>query len=101
MTAGGMTRKWNRDTGDACQKDSGGPLVTRLFERPGSGGKRGAKAVTVTENDGPEQGEWQFGWTQIGVVSFGIQCGQSFYPGVYTNVAFYHDFIHSFIRNDF
>ena len=59
-----------RDGGrDSCRGDSGGPLVAR---------------------GGPA------GWQQVGIVSYGVaQCGKPGYPGVYTRVASYIDWIKS------
>ncbi|EZA53249.1 trypsin-1 [Ooceraea biroi] len=51
---------------DACQGDSGGPLLHQL-----SNGR----------------------WVNIGIVSWGIRCGEPGYPGVYTRVSSYLDWI--------
>ncbi len=50
---------------DSCQGDSGGPLVLQ------------------TDNE----------WVQLGIVSFGEGCGLKGYPGVYTSIAAYKDWI--------
>ncbi|XP_067436417.1 uncharacterized protein [Thunnus thynnus] len=50
---------------DACQGDSGGPLVTK--------------------NDAV--------WVQSGIVSFGEGCGKAKFPGVYTRVSQYQEWI--------
>uniref|UniRef100_A0AAY4CGD0 Peptidase S1 domain-containing protein n=2 Tax=Denticeps clupeoides TaxID=299321 RepID=A0AAY4CGD0_9TELE len=57
---------------DSCQGDSGGPMVN---------------------HNGTQ-------WIQVGVVSFGIGCGLSEYPGIYTKVANYQSWILSYTASD-
>ncbi|XP_073713587.1 trypsin [Misgurnus anguillicaudatus] len=57
---------------DSCQGDSGGPLVVR----------------TGTQ------------WIQSGIVSFGQGCAEPGFPGVYTKVSNYQDWILSYISSD-
>mgnify|MGYP000029452621 CR=1 FL=1 len=59
---------------DSCQGDSGGPLV--------------APADNA------------LGWVQVGVVSWGISCGQKGLPGVYTRVAEYYDWVKETLANE-
>ncbi|KAH8369099.1 hypothetical protein KR009_000928 [Drosophila setifemur] len=56
---------------DSCDGDSGGPLMRRGFDQA---------------------------WYQEGVVSFGFRCGLEGWPGVYTRVADYMDWIQETIR---
>ncbi|XP_039513569.1 uncharacterized protein LOC120468973 [Pimephales promelas] len=57
---------------DSCQGDSGGPMVSRQSSV----------------------------WVQSGVVSFGIGCARPEYPGVYTRVSRYQEWISSFMCSD-
>ncbi|CAK6448610.1 unnamed protein product [Pipistrellus nathusii] len=50
---------------DSCPGDSGGPLVC----------------------------EFNNTWVQVGIVSWGIGCGRKGYPGVYTEVSVYRDWV--------
>ncbi|XP_053661246.1 CLIP domain-containing serine protease B8-like [Anopheles marshallii] len=56
---------------DSCSGDSGGPLMVRRFY-----------------------------WIQEGVISFGNQCALEGWPGVYTRVSAYLDWIRQNIRHD-
>ncbi|CAF2745169.1 unnamed protein product [Rotaria sp. Silwood2] len=57
---------------DSCQGDSGGPI----FQWTG-----------------------QY-WEQVGIVSHGNGCAQPGYPGVYTRLSFYYDWINDILKND-
>ncbi|XP_017053007.1 serine protease 7 [Drosophila ficusphila] len=56
---------------DSCDGDSGGPLMRRAYDQA---------------------------WFQEGVVSFGNRCGLEGWPGVYTRVSDYMDWIQETIR---
>ncbi|XP_031201288.1 serine protease 44 isoform X1 [Mastomys coucha] len=56
---------YNMRGGDACQGDSGGPMVCEFNET----------------------------WVQVGIVSWGLGCGRIGFPGVYTEVSYYRDWI--------
>lgn len=56
---------------DACQGDSGGPLMMQMEAR----------------------------WVQLGIVSFGNKCGEPGYPGVYTRITEYLDWIRQNTKN--
>ncbi|XP_066206435.1 serine protease 44-like [Saccopteryx leptura] len=56
---------YNAQGKDSCKGDSGGPLVCELNDT----------------------------WVQVGIVSWGIGCGRKGYPGIYTEVSFYKDWV--------
>ena len=61
---------YHRGGRDSCEGDSGGPLVDE------STGK------------------------VVGIVSFGLGCGRPMYPGIYTQVSFYIDWIERMMRRN-
>ena len=60
---------------DSCQGDSGGPLLLPLAAN---------RTAPVSEQ-----------WVQVGVVSWGIGCARSWFPGVYVRTAPFADWIAS------
>lgn len=68
---GGITKRMmcaSRKGRDSCQGDSGGPLLIQKFENK----------------------EMQM---QVGIVSWGLNCGSTLFPGVYTRISEVRDFI--------
>jgi len=57
---------------DSCQGDSGGPIHQWLNDH----------------------------WEQVGIVSYGTGCAEPNNTGVYTRLAFYHDWIHDMIEQN-
>ncbi|XP_022080373.1 uncharacterized protein LOC110973682 [Acanthaster planci] len=55
---------------DSCQGDSGGPMVSN-----------------------PVEGSFQNRWFQTGIVSWGYGCAQPEYPGVYTRVSAFQEWL--------
>ncbi len=79
--AGGDIRPTNvcardlNDKVDSCQGDSGGPMV---------------------RNEAGEDGKLR--WYLVGVVSYGFKCAVPGWPGVYTRVSEYDQWIREVIR---
>ncbi|XP_049524699.1 proclotting enzyme-like isoform X5 [Dermacentor silvarum] len=61
-----------RREGDACQGDSGGPLMVQSRSKQ---------------------------WTLIGVISWGIKCGEPGVPGIYTRISHFLDYIYEHAVN--
>ena len=60
---------------DSCFGDSGGPLI-------------------VADKDNAK------GYTQVGIVSWGPQCGNPLFPGVYTRVSSFSDWIEKNVKGN-
>lgn len=45
------------------------------------------------DSGGPMVCEFNKTWVQVGIVSWGLGCGRIGYPGIYTEVSYYRDWI--------
>merc|ERR1719469_849331 len=72
------------DQVDACQGDSGGPFVCPLADNYLHPGIK--KLNEIFKKDRPNDRARKM--VQVGIVSFGVQCGQDM-PGVYTKVSMF------------
>ena len=68
---------------DSCQGDSGGPLIC---------------PQVISSINRPEKKEVH--WILQGIVSWGHDCALPFYPGVYTRVTTFVDWIHQTIKDN-
>lgn len=68
-----------RENKDACQGDSGGPLMAPT----------GTDGFNLAGAD----------WFQIGIVSFGYRCAEPGFPGVYTRLTEFTDWIEQEVRH--
>lgn len=50
------------------------------------------------DSGGPLVCDFNSTWVQVGIVSWGIGCGRRGYPGVYTEVSFYKDWLIDHVR---
>uniref|UniRef100_A0A452SLL0 Peptidase S1 domain-containing protein n=1 Tax=Ursus americanus TaxID=9643 RepID=A0A452SLL0_URSAM len=56
-------------------------------------GYQDGKSLCKGDSGGPLVCELNATWVQVGIVSWGIGCGRKNYPGVYTEVSFYKDWV--------
>jgi transmembrane serine protease 8 len=63
-----------------------------------AGGQEG-KDSCIGDSGGPFQCFLDGKWTIIGITSWGIQCGEDGYPGVYTRVPYFIDWIENELQN--
>ncbi|XP_040484176.1 serine protease 44-like [Ursus maritimus] len=56
-------------------------------------GYQDGKSLCKGDSGGPLVCELNATWVQVGIVSWGVGCGRKNYPGVYTEVSFYKDWV--------
>ncbi len=81
MLFGGMMCAYKKRGKDACDGDSGGPLLVK-------NSPAWLHALSIRKS-----------WKVVGIVSWGVGCGVGF-PGVYTDVTFFQDWIDHNIQDN-
>ncbi|XP_062992940.1 serine protease 27-like [Elgaria multicarinata webbii] len=64
-----------------------------------AGYPEGGNGTSKGDSGGPLVCKLKGGWTQAGILSWGVPCGRPNYPGVYTSVAFYDKWIKETMDN--
>jgi len=81
-----------------CKSTYGNAAPGGIMDHMLCAGKQGRDSCSG-DSGGPMQMGTGNHWTQIGIVSWGIGCGKSFYPGVYTRVTEVREWIDKIVKD--
>ena len=86
---------WDNHT---CKDTYGNAAPGGIMDHMMCAGQKGKDSCSG-DSGGPMQIGEGSTWTQIGIVSWGIGCGKSHYPGVYTRVTAVRDWIDKIVKD--